>query len=206
MTKGIGSRQDQILQLLLDTRSSMGIDEIARHLGISRNTVKQHLVVLENEQLIKKDALKSTRGRPSQSYALTERGINHFPKQYAWFCNLLLTELKTEMKEEAFKQFMWRLGVKLAKTLKPKFNNKTPEERIDILVDIMRTLGYQASQDAQSVEPVIQASNCVYHDLVQQCPELCQFDRALISTLLDKPIEQTACMARQNCSCKFLIK
>ena len=206
MNKGIGSRQDQILQLLLATRSGMGIDEIARQLGISRNAVKQHLVVLENEQLIKKDALKSTRGRPSQSYVLTEHGINYFPKQYAWFCNLLLSELKTEMKEEAFKQFLWRMGVKLATTLLPKFSNKTPEERINALVEVMQTLGYQAKSDAESTETVIKASNCVYHDLAQQYPELCEFDRALISTLLDNPIEQTACMALQDCACKFRIK
>ena len=206
MTKGIGSRQDQILQLLLDTRSGMGIDEIARHLGISRNAVKQHLIVLENEQLIKKDALKSTRGRPSQNYVLTELGINYFPKQYAWFCNLLLAELKDELKEEAFKQFLWRLGVKLATTLMPKFSHKTQKERINTLVEVMQTLGYQAAPDADSTEAVIKASNCVYHDLAQQYPELCEFDRALISTLLDKPIEQTACMARQDCSCKFRVK
>ena len=206
MSKAIGSRQDQILQLLLDAKTGMSIEDIAGQLGISRNAVKQHIVNLENEQLVKKDTLKSTRGRPSQNYALTELGINYFPKQYAWFCNLLLTELKAEMKEEAFKEFMGRLGTKLAATLMPQFIDKTPPERIKRLIEVMQTLGYHAILNTDSPDPIIKASNCVYHDLAQQNPELCEFDRALISALLDKPIEQTACMAQKDCSCKFLIK
>ncbi|MGR9116379.1 MAG: helix-turn-helix transcriptional regulator [Gammaproteobacteria bacterium] len=206
MIKGIGSRQDQILQLLLTTRSGMDIEEIAEQLSISRNAVKQHLVVLEHEQLIKKDALKSTRGRPSQNYILTEQGINHFPKQYAWFSNLLLDDLKAEMKEDSFKKFMRKLGIKQATTMLSKFSNKTPEERINLLVELMQTLGYQAIRDADSGEPVIKASNCVYHDLAQQYPEICEFDRALMSTLLNKTIEQTSCMAQQDCVCRFHIK
>lgn len=206
MTKGIGSRREQILKLLLESRLGLGIDEIAEQLDISRNAVQQHLSGLEHEQLVKKDVFKSTGGRPSRNYVLTERGINYFPKQYSWFCNLVLAELKSELSEEAFRQFMWRLGVKLAKTLLSQFNDKQPDEKIAALIETMQNLGYHASLDTDSGQPIIKASNCVYHDLAQQFPDICDFDHALISTLLDRPIEQTACMARNDCSCKFLIK
>ncbi|WP_341325624.1 HTH domain-containing protein [Methylotuvimicrobium sp. KM2] len=206
MTKGIGTRREQILKLLLESRLGLGIDEIAEQLDISRNAVQQHLSSLEQEQLIKKDIFKSTGGRPSRNYVLTERGINYFPKQYSWFGNLVLSELKSEMSEEAFRQFMWRLGVKLANTLAAQFSDKKLEEKIVALINTMQSLGYHASLDTNTGQPVIKASNCVYHDLAQQFSDLCDFDHALISTLLDRPIEQTACMARGDCSCKFLIK
>lgn len=206
MTLRTGSRQDQILQLLLDNRSGMSIDEIATQLEISRNAVKQHLVVLEKDQLVKKDALNSTGGRPSQNYVLTETGINHFPKQYSWFCNLMLAEIKENMEEEAFKQFMWRLGVKLAKSLLPQFKDKPDDEKLRLLVATMQQLGYRSQQEQTGSCHQIKASNCVYHDLAQQYPELCEFDRALISTLLDKPVEQTECMAQKGYACRFILK
>ncbi len=206
MTKGIGTRREQILKLLLKSRLGLGIDEIAEQLDISRNAVQQHLSSLEQEQLVKKDIFKSTGGRPSRNYVLTEHGINYFPKQYSWFGNLVLSELKSEMSEDAFRQFMWRLGVKLAKTLLTQFDGKQPDEKVAALVDTMQSLGYEASLDINTGQPIIKASNCVYHDLAQQFSELCDFDHALISTLLDRPIEQTACMARGDCSCAFLIK
>ena len=96
-----GSRQQQILTLLLNTPDGLSIDEMAFKLNISRNAVKQHLVILEKQQLVREAALTSTGGRPARSYTLTEKGINSFPKQYAWFCNLLLNDLAAEMSSEA---------------------------------------------------------------------------------------------------------
>lgn len=208
MTQGTLSRQDQLLELLLNSRKGLSIEEIATRLEISRNAVKQHLNGLENEQLVKKDTLNSTRGRPSRNYVLTDKGINHFPKQYAWFCNLLLAELKEEMTDDVFRTFMRKMGEKLAQTLKPQFTGKNTVERIELLVKIMQSLGYHAdlSTDPAIAEPTIEAFNCVYHDLAQQYPELCEFDRALMMALLEKPIEQTGCMANNDCSCRFRIR
>ncbi|MCL7420899.1 MAG: HTH domain-containing protein [Methylobacter sp.] len=206
MTDGTSSRQDQILKLLLNARRGMSLDEIASALNISRNAVNQHVVSLESSDLIKKDTFKITGGRPSRNYVLTEKGINRFPKQYAWFCNLMLAELKAEMGEEAFGRYMARLGAKFAQTLMAQFNDKEPGDRITALVETMQALGYHATEEQNAPTPSIRAFNCVYHDLAQQFPELCEFDRALMSTLLNRPIEQTECMARNDCSCKFLIK
>ena len=205
MINRTGSRQDQILSLLLNFRTGMSIDEISEQLEISRNAVKQHLVVLQNENLIKKDTLNNTGGRPSQNYVLTEQGINHFPKQYSWFCNLLLSELKSEMGSQAFEQFMGKLGATLAQSLAPQFANKNSDRKIDALIEIMQSFGYQAARDETEKTPTIKAINCVYHDLAQEHPELCEFDRALMSTLLENPIKQTECMAKRDCSCKFKI-
>jgi len=203
MNTHTGSRQEQILTLLLNTPEGLSIDEMAFKLNISRNAVKQHLVVLEKQQQVREAALTSTGGRPARSYTLTEKGINSFPKQYAWFCNLLLDGLAAEMGAEALEKMMWKMGVKLANSLAPQFIHKDAQQKLIALVELMQSLGYHAEIEQNGGEPSIKAINCVYHDLAQQHPELCQFDQALISTLLDSPIEQTACMAKQDCNCRF---
>ena len=203
MNTHTGSRQEQILTLLLNTPEGLSIDEMSFKLNISRNAVKQHLVVLEKQQQVREAALNSTGGRPARSYTLTEKGINSFPKQYAWFCNLLLDDLAAEMSSEALEEMMWKMGVKLANSLAPQFIHKDARQKLIALVELMQSLGYHAEIEQNGGEPSIKAINCVYHDLAQQHPELCQFDQALISTLLDSPIEQTACMAKQDCNCRF---
>jgi len=200
-----GSRQEQILTLLLNTPEGVSIDEMAFKLNISRNAVKQHLVVLEKQQLVREGALNSTGGRPARSYSLTDKGINSFPKQYAWFCNLLLNDLAAEMSAEALEKMMWNMGVKLAHSLAPQFIHKNAQQKLIALVELMQNLGYHAEIEQNGAEPSIKAINCVYHDLAQQHPELCMFDQALISTLLDSPIEQIACMAKQDCNCRFRV-
>jgi DeoR family transcriptional regulator, suf operon transcriptional repressor len=208
MSQEMLSRQDQLLELLLNSKKGLSIEEIATRLEISRNAVKQHLTGLENSQLVKKDTLNNTGGRPSRNYVLTEKGINHFPKQYAWFCSLILAELKDEMSDDLFRAFMRKIAEKLAKTLKPQFIGKSLAERAELLVEIMQSLGYHAdlSSGFVNAEPAIEAFNCVYHDLAQQHPELCEFDRTLMMTLLEQPVEQTGCMANNDCSCLFKIK
>ncbi|TPQ29567.1 HTH domain-containing protein [Methylomonas sp. EFPC3] len=205
MTQPSGSRQEQILNLLLAASNGLSIDELAVEMQISRNAVKQHLVGLEKEQLVAEAALNSTGGRPARSYKLTELGRNRLPKQYGWFCTLLLAELKSELGEAALRQMLARMGVNLAQSLAPQFNGKDPAAKRQTLVELMQTLGYRAELETENGQLSLKAVNCVYHDLAQQFPELCEFDRALIGTLLESPIEQTACMAQQDCACRFRI-
>ncbi len=200
------SRQEQILSLLLASKSGLSIEEMADKLAISRNAVNQHLAGLENQSLIRASQLNRTGGRPARNYVLTEKGINRFTKQYSWFCNLLLEELKHEMGSDAFSAFMQRLGRKVAAGLAGQFAGQDAAGKAQTLTAIMKNLGYQAriEQDGQRV--TITAINCVFHDLAQQHTELCEFDRALIRQLLDNPVEQVECMAKEGCSCQFVTK
>jgi len=206
MPNQTGSRQEELLTLLLATKTGLSIDYLAEQLLISRNAVKKHLDTLEKLNLVQTATLNITGGRPSRNYKLTNQGINYFTKQYAWFANLVLTEMKLEMGEHAFSQFMQRLGTKMAQTLAPQFIDKTAPEKVEILATIMQNLGYQASVSQTGDGLNITAINCVFHDLAQEHKELCEFDRTLIRTLLDSPVEQTECMAKQGCVCSFKTK
>ena len=205
MTTQPSTRQEQILTLLLNSIAGMSIDEMATELQISRNALKQHLLALEKQQLVQEASLNSTGGRPARSYSLTKQGVNRFPKQYAWFSELLIEELTQRMGEEAINRMMWDMGVKLAHSLSGKFASKNPAEKQTALVELMQELGYFANLEQHEQHTSIKAVNCVFHDLAQKHTALCQFDVALISTLLDQPIEQTECMAKQGCVCRFRI-
>ena len=122
MIKQTDTRPEQILTLLLKSPAGMSIDQLAAELDISRNALKQHLLGLENQNLVQSAGLNSTGGRPARSYILTEQGIHRFPKQYAWFCNLLLSELAGELSSAALEKMFWKMGVEspfhLARCLK----------------------------------------------------------------------------------------
>ncbi len=203
MIKQTDTRPEQILTLLLKSPAGMSIDQLAAELDISRNALKQHLLGLENQNLVQAAGLNSTGGRPSRSYILTEQGIHRFPKQYAWFCNLLLSELAGELSSAALEKMFWKMGVELANSLAPQFANKNSAERQTALVELMQSLGYHAELEQHTSQYTITAVNCVYHDLAQKQPEICQFDLALMTTLLEKPVRQTDCMAKGGCACRF---
>jgi DeoR family transcriptional regulator, suf operon transcriptional repressor len=207
MTEKIRSRHQQILKLLLENKVGLSIDEIATALNISRSAVQQHFSVLERDGYIQTGVFNKTAGRPVRSFVLTEAGINSFPKQYAWFSELILTDLKNELGPEAFQRYLHKLGSNLSQTYLYQFTGKPTNERIQELLKIMDELGFKTKgfKDSGSHEHTIEACNCIYHNLAQKHEEICEFDRALISSLLDKAIEQVECMAKGGAVCRFKI-
>jgi predicted ArsR family transcriptional regulator len=207
MSERIRPRQHQILNLLLENKAGLSIDEIATALNISRNAVQQHFVVLERDGYIRADLLNKTAGRPVRLFVLTEAGINSFPKQYAWFSELILTDLKNELGSEAFQRYLHKLGSNLSQSLLPQFKGKEIDERIEALLNVMDGLGFNTKNmtGSDGNERTIEAYNCIYHDLAQKHEEICEFDRALMSSLLDKDIDHVACMAKGGVVCRFNI-
>ena len=208
MLQKISSRQHQILERLLESRNGLSVDELAKALDISRTGVQQHFVVLERDGYIKKSTLNKTAGRPVTMYVITDKGNNYFPKQYAWFSELILSDLLEEIGPDRFKAYMQKLGSKLADKLRSKFEGKNLNERVDELAMVMTDLGFQVKLDIEpeTESPKMEAYNCIYHDLAQKHHEICEFDLALMSSLLDKKVEQSSCMAKGDCNCSFKIK
>jgi len=185
----------------------LSIDALAKVLDISRAAVQQHVIGLEGDGYIKKISLNKTAGRPEVIYGITDKGINYFPKQYAWFSDLILIELRQEMGPEGLKDYMQKLGVRVANNLRSQFEGKNLNDRMYELLLIMTNLGFQVKTDIESEtrKSVIRANNCIYHDLAQKHNEICAFDLALMSSLLDKEVMQLSCMAKGDCSCRFRI-
>jgi DeoR family suf operon transcriptional repressor len=206
MAESISSRQQQILDLLLNVKTGLCIDEIAGKLSISRNAVQQHIDKLERDGYVRTGMLNKTAGRPVRVFVLTEAGINSFQKQYAWFSELILTKLRQEMGSEALQRYLHDLAESLAQGLLPQFAGKKEEERIAELIRIMNELGFKAELDAAGGDPpAVDAFNCIYHDLAQKFQEVCEFDRTLIKTLLNHDIDHIECMVRGGGVCKFRI-
>lgn len=208
MADGISSRQQQILNLLLENKAGLCIDEIAAALGISRNAVQQHLSKLERDGYVEQGSLNKTAGRPVRAFVLTEAGFNSFPKQYAWFSELILANLKEKMGSEAFEQYLHQLGIALSHNLLPRFDGLSTEKRIEELLKVMDSLGFQtkAARQQSGQYQEIEAFNCIYHDLAKKHEEICEFDRVLISTLLDKEIDHVECMSKGGAMCRFRIR
>jgi DeoR family transcriptional regulator, suf operon transcriptional repressor len=203
-----GQRQRQLLALLLENKAGLTIDELVSALGVTRTAVYQHMASLEKDGYVEKHRLTETGGRPGQSYILTERGMNLFPKQYAWFSQLLLNTLKEKLGSDGLESALRESGRQLAGVLSGRMAGKDAAGQVMEMVGILQELGYQASavpDDDGSALPVIRACNCVYHQIAKEMPEVCQLDLSLMSTLLGREIEHLECMARGGQTCRFRV-
>ena len=200
----IGQRQHDILEYFLIHKKELCIEDLYFELGISRTAVQEHFSALETAGYIEKNGVSKTNGRPIVLYGITDKGINYFPKHYSWLAGLMLEDLLETISVEESEKYMRHLGTKLATQLSDQFEGKSFDERLKTLMVVMNELGFVAKQATNEKEQIcVQACNCIYHDLAQKYDQICQFDLALMGGALDRPIQQSLCMAKGDAICEF---
>jgi predicted ArsR family transcriptional regulator len=197
--------RDRILDLMLKSEEPLTVQALAAALGISRNAAHQHIVAMEREGLVERASAIRTKGRPSQGYRLSAAGSATFPRQYALLAKQLLDELSRTLGPAELRRAMERIGRSLADSLRGKVG-QDPNEAIVEIAALMRDLGYESRAVASEEGPVIEAHNCVFHDLAMADPAICEVDLALLRTLSGKSVDHRRCMARGERSCRFAFK
>ena len=205
--EGFSDKQQKILQTLVREKNGIAIEQFSKRLGISRNATHQHMATLEKEGYVKKHEPIQTKGRPGATFVLTNKGVHVFPKHYSLFAETLINLIRHKLGSKEMTEYLRDLGVSLAETKKETLKNKSLNEKIIMTVAIMEELGYEAqiAGDEPGRNMMIDAYNCVFHDLAHKNNEVCELDLSLLSTLLDSKIEQSCCMAKGDKLCRFKI-
>lgn len=204
----LGATQSRILQLILQADAPLRIDNLSRTLAISRNAAYQHVVALERDGFVEKAEIAPTKGRPGQTYQLTEKGRATFPKHYDLFAKLLIGLVKSRLGGEELARCLTELGQKLAGDFADRVEALEGNDLIVEVAQILLELGYEAetvpAQSATGLE--VRAHNCVFHDLAKEHAEVCSLDLALLSELTGGPVEHVECVVRGGTCCRFRCK
>jgi predicted ArsR family transcriptional regulator len=201
----LGDRQKKLLKLLLKNKSGLTVDELSKGLKITRNAVRQHLAALDSDGLIAPGATRPSGGRPHQLYALTEKGKEVFPRHYTWFAQLVVESVKIEHGAKGLHKRLGAMGAGVAAQLRTQNPGlKTRAQKVERLAAVMDQLGYNArNAGAADKAPVIEADNCVFHELAMKNPEICRFDLAMMGAFTDSKVEHQECMVRGGNVCRF---
>jgi DeoR family suf operon transcriptional repressor len=200
-----GEGKNRLLRKLLHASEPLTVEQLTKLLGISRNAVYQHIADLERENLVERDVQTVTRGRPGQTFRLSQEGRERFPRQYALIGGLLIAQIKKHRGSGELKEYFEELGRQLAQSEGAGLRDADWQARTDKIVGLMRELGYEAESggvDASGVTE-IRAQNCVFHELAQAHQEVCALDITLLETLFGTPIEHAECMAQGGACCRF---
>lgn len=205
---GFSDKQQKILQFLVKEKEGMTIEQIFTLLDISRSAIHQHMTILERDGYVRKFSSTQTGGRPGNIFVLTGKGIHLFPKHYNLVAEMLINMIKQKLGTDKLIQYLQEIGVSLAKSQKGSLQNKPLNEQIRMAVAIMEELGYDAQAVDSSADQnlMIDAYNCVFHDLAYSSEEVCELDLAFLSTLLNSKIEHACCMVKGDKQCRFKIR
>ena len=186
-------------------KSGLTVGELCKGLKITRNAVRQHLAALAGDGLLAPGETRPSGGRPEQLHVLTEKGKEVFPRRYSWFAQLVVESVRREHGTEGLRERLNAIGSDVAEQLRSQYPTlKTREQKVEKLAEVMDQLGYSArSASASHGTPVIEADNCVFHELAVKNPEICRFDLAMMGAFTDSNVDHQECIARSGNVCRF---
>lgn len=204
----LGQTQQQLLRELQRNPQGLGVAELVARLGVTRTAVVQHLTVLQQQELVSCGEKERSKGRPSQRYQLSAQGEELFPRQYALFAQLLLDTL-AEDKKSSLDLLLGKMSRSVAESYAGELVDLKPKERVARVAEILSELGYQAEvQDPGNRRDLcrLEVCNCVYQQLAQQCPAVCDFDLNLLQALTGQRVEQQSSIIAGDAKCSFAVK
>ena len=200
-TNSSSTRESLMRELLHCKVEGLTLDELGGRLGITRTAVQQHVIALERDGFVTVIGQRSTGGRPSRAYGLTEAGKEAFPRQYDLLALGMLESVRDELGDEAVESLLRRMADAMSTDRLAGLEGLPAEKRVEAVVEIMNQLGYDASMDPDGRG--ISATNCIYHKLASKTRAVCRFDTRLLSNLLGEGVKLTHCMADGQRTCTF---
>lgn len=207
--RSLHQNQRKILDYLLGHQEGATLEELSSHLEITKTAVKDHLIKIEGLGYLSYRDTTGTVGRPRRRYLLSQEGHDAFPKQYSWLSNVLLELLAQDLGKDGVARLMRSLADKVAKSMESKFQSpSSPVELLERITKALNELGYRAMLKQSDLRKgaVIEATNCVYHSVAKEHPELCGFDVRFIENASGMNVKLESCIARGGTVCRFCLR
>ncbi len=175
----------------ISKRRSTSASEIARDLRMTQANARHHLAqLLKNGQveIVGKRSVGKKGGRPVNIYAVSR---NLLGDGLPSLSHHLLAEMLDSATPPQKADTLARLAKRIANQ-SPQNTTKSPMLRLAETVKRLNQLGYESHWEAHASGPHIILGHCPYAAIIQQHPELCQMDAALLTECLTQRVEQIA--------------
>jgi predicted ArsR family transcriptional regulator len=179
------------------------IEELAVAADISPVTVRHHLNALQADGLIEVESVRRKVGRPYYVYSLSQQGQELFPQRYFSLTNRLLDELKTRLPENLVNDIFTSVVKSLVEEHKGEFVSLAFEDRLNYVIELLADEGFLARWERTAEGYQIIEYSCPYISVGQKHNEICTFDKELMLTVLEVPIQQHSCMLNGDDCCHF---
>jgi predicted ArsR family transcriptional regulator len=207
---GMHENQKKLLDYLLEHPQGATLDELAGHLRITKTAAREHLLKVSSLGFLTHHDTKGAVGRPRRVYRLSAQGQEAFPRQYSWLSNMLLTRLASDLGPDRAALFMEKIAAGVAESMGERFRrHKSSAGRLQEIATALAELGYRSLLKQSDVRKgaVIEATNCVYHSVAKDHPELCRFDIKFIEHASGgMKVSLESCIARGGAVCRFCLR
>lgn len=183
------------------------IGDAVEHTGLSKTTLREHLLKMERDGYIIRDYLRMGPGRPSLQYQLTNKGNSLYPSGEAAMLKDLLNYLKAKDDEKTLHNFFeefWEKRIKKARNRMDEASEGDMEQRVEALTQMLEEEGFmpEFEMDEEEENLTIKECNCPFSDVVKETQLPCKLEAMFFKELFDQ-VERTTHIADGDYSCTY---
>lgn len=207
MNESLDARET-ILHLLKAERA-LSVTELAERLGVTYEAVRQHLIALERDGLVRRRVLRPSEkpvGRPNAEYSLTREGDHRFPKRYAELAGALLGAIDDRLGEDALRTVLAAITDERVRAWEPRLRGRMLERRVELL------RSFYAEDDpymrVESGEEGVHLfeHNCPYLDVAMATPAICSTTVSALTRLLGYQVVRVERFQSGDRRCAFRVR
>lgn len=200
----------QTILLALKHGGPATIAELASRLRMTREAVRQQLLLLEGVGWIEKsvqrrEGASSGGGRPSMRYRITPSGEHLFPKHYDALTMEVLDTVADQFGAEAMHRILRSMTEARVREWEPRLAGMSLTERVAALKGIY--LAEDSYMDVEQAEDRLSLveRNCPFYNVASRRPALCSVTVSTLSRLLGYRVVREESFQNGDGRCVFRV-
>lgn len=183
---GSGSAREHLL-FLLKMHGPQTTAQLAKQLTVTTMAIRQHLTILEKENLVQSTDIRHKIGRPARLWQLTSKISKQFPDYHAELATGMIEAIRTTFGEDGLE----RLTKERTRKQIQNYNARMPdsnisiEERVNVLAQIRCEEGYMAEwKHTHDGHIKFVENHCSIANAACLCSNICSEELSLFRTIL----------------------
>lgn len=191
----------------LRAHGSASVEDLAGATGLAPVTVRHHLGILRNQELVAFETEVVGRGRPRHVYHATTRASALLAgNPYEALAGKLVAALKQDDRDAAERLFA-RLGEEIVASHHASLSELPMAARLDAVVGMLSDEGFVVRWEADDDGTyLVQDLGCPYEHLGDAHAEVCCLDRRLMEVALSAEVEREQWRPAGDPACRFRIR
>ena len=179
------------------------VRQLGEVLGLTATGVRQHLTILEQEDLVSSREERGKVGRPALAYSLTHKGEESYPTQYDALANALLDEARSTYGAAGYQRLIRGVALRIAKPHVARLADATEEERVRSACEFLQEQDVVADWERKGDSFLLHQRTCPYPEVARHNAATCLIDVALVSELTAMDARLVSCLVRGDRSCTY---
>lgn len=182
------------------------VKELGQLLGLTSTGIRQHLTVLERDNLVEAREERGRVGRPTLVYSITATADALFPKSYDQLLSVLLEETRATVGNEQIYQILQRVARRLAEPHLDRVNGQPLGERVKTAAEVLERQGCVTEVSQEDGDYLIDEYSCPFPKAAELDRSVCALHVEFVSLLTDADTRLTRSLLRGESACTYRVR